>query len=172
MIKLPIKTHTFVLMIILIIVGTGISIFFSGYIKRLDSEQFIERFTHEVESGIRDFEYDIIVYQTIQKTLGDYFSGIDKHISHDEFNSISSAILNQHGVLSAIAYIPRITQHERSDFEQKAQYFSPKFKILDFDEQKHIREAVPDDFYFPPGTIAIGPMATYDGSVSLSSSLE
>lgn len=135
-----VKSVVFPLLIILVL----ISILFSHSVEqerlqhKANFDLAVERFHSALSSNISAFARDSLVLKGI-------FDG-SKSVSREDFDTFTAPLTKGRTGLFALEWIPRVTDNDRTAFEQK---IDANFSILEPDDQRVLVSAKKRPEYFP-----------------------
>jgi len=140
------KIHTDTL--IVLVVGIIASTFIFSLVREHDNDQVDAVFTtiasDKANIIVEGFSH---VFFSIESVAALFYSSSD--ISLNQFNAFVSPLLKRFPTISALGWVPKITDSKREEFEHTAQKLFPGFEITERSVKKGMVEATERQMYFP-----------------------
>ncbi len=130
---------------------TGLIIAIVAYIVTWDREKRI--WSNELEREVLENTLILggklaVVERELQGVLALYNSS--NYVSRQEFNTYVKPILKTHSYIQSLNWVPRVTQLERKDYEEKMVVEGyPDFRITEWGDQGILVEAMQREEYYP-----------------------
>ncbi|MBT3505065.1 MAG: hypothetical protein HN475_04755 [Piscirickettsiaceae bacterium] len=142
------KINTAPKLLLALLIGLIISVLLGRHIYSNETRFISTEFEQDVRTESLALEREIALNFYALQSLKNFFDN-SQHVDSEEFKHYASSLLETHPDISALSWVPKINESERSRYETEQVYFGKKLQIIERNESQKLIPALKRHLYFP-----------------------
>ena len=143
-----VKVYSKVVLLTTLLLGIAFSAFIGWFFYTIETKAIISQFENDVDAQTASIEREITLnFEALYALKGLFDSS--QEVTADEFSRSAADILARHQNIQALEWIPRVENHQRSDYQIQHQHLHPEFEIIERGQDGEMVRAQERDEYFP-----------------------
>jgi diguanylate cyclase (GGDEF)-like protein len=146
--RIKLKINTAPKLLLALLIGLIISVLLGRHIYSNETRFISTEFEQDVRTESLALEREIALNFYALQSLKNFFDN-SQHVDSEEFKHYASSLLETHPDISALSWVPKINESERSRYETEQVYFGKKLQIIERNESQKLIPALKRHLYFP-----------------------
>ncbi|MBL4638682.1 MAG: diguanylate cyclase [Proteobacteria bacterium] len=142
------KLYSNLVLLLSLLLGLIFSALLAKTFYDIETKAIIIEFHKSVDDQIASIEREVTFNLEALYAIKGLFDNSD-NVTPDEFKAITTQILSRHRNIQALEWIPKVSQEQRTIFEERRQQQYPEFQIIERKQQGQMVPAAVRDEYFP-----------------------
>ncbi|MCH9614140.1 MAG: Sensor histidine kinase RcsC [Chlamydiia bacterium] len=127
------------------LIFTAIAFYYPYQLKKSEVKIEFEKASHHVIGDLKE-----TIHNAMQVVLAmQSFYNASSYVSREEYKTFTDPLLKQNPLIAAIEWAPRVTNHNRLEYEEQAQKISPNFTFTESDIEGKLIKATDRAVYYP-----------------------